>query len=163
MSDRRQARDERRVTTEEKDSKRETVTLTVPSHPKYLYVVRSALYPIVRCAGFSKQETRKIVLAIDEACSNIIKYAYEGDHTKSIALTVTVNGREIHIRIQDSGKKVDASKIAPRRLDDIRPGGLGTHFMYTIFDTVEFDTSGERGTILTLVKKKKQISHQEVR
>ena len=151
------------MTTEEKEPRTETVTLTVPSHPKYLYVVRSAMYPIVRSTGFSKQDTRKIVLAIDEACSNIIKYAYEGDHTKTIALTVTVNDGEIQLRIQDNGKKVDASKITPRRLDDIRPGGLGTHFMFAIFDTVEFDTSGERGTILTLVKKKKQVSRQEVR
>ncbi|HXY55174.1 MAG TPA: ATP-binding protein [Nitrospirota bacterium] len=156
MNDRRQMREGRREATEVKDPGGETVTLTVPSHPKYLYVVRSALYPIARSAGFSKQDTRKIVLAVDEACSNVIKHAYEGDHAKTIALTVTVNGGGIQIRIKDSGKKVDAAKIAPRRLEDIRPGGLGTHFMFTIFDTVEFDTSGERGTILTLVKKKKQ-------
>ena len=153
-------REEQRVTTKEKDPGTETVTLTVPSHPKYLYVVRSALYPIGRSAGFSKQDARKIVLAIDEACSNIIKYAYEGDHTKTIALTVTVNGGEILIRIQDSGKKVDASKIAPRKLNEIRPGGLGTHFMFAVFDTVEFDTRGERGTILTLAKKR--VSQKEV-
>ena len=162
VSGRRQMKEGRRETMEGKDPGGETVTLTVPSHPKYLYVVRSALYPIARSAGFSKQDTRKIILAVDEACSNIIKYAYEGDHTKTIALTMTANGEEIQIRIKDSGKKVDAGKIAPRRLEDIRPGGLGTHFMFTIFDTVEFDTSGERGTILTLVKKKKQLSQQEV-
>ena len=162
VSERRQMREDRRETTEVKEPEAETVALTVPSHPKYLYVVRSALYPIARSAGFSKQDTRKIVLAVDEACSNIIKYAYEGDHTKTIALTMTVNGEEIQIRIKDSGKRVDTGKIAPRRLEDIRPGGLGTHFMFSIFDTVEFDTRGERGTILTLVKKKKQLTRQEV-
>ena len=59
----------------------ETVTLIVPSHPKYLYIIRSAVYPLVIEAGFPKKEARKIVLALDEACSNIIKYAYEGDAT----------------------------------------------------------------------------------
>jgi anti-sigma regulatory factor (Ser/Thr protein kinase) len=132
---------------------KEVVTLTVPSDPKYLYVVRSALYPIVLDAGFSKKKTREIILAVDEACSNIIKYAYEGDDTRSIDVTVTVSD-ELRIVLKDSGKQIDRSKITPRKLTDIRPGGLGTHFMNTVFDTVHYDTAGEQGTVLTLVKKR---------
>lgn len=144
------------MTTESKHKRTETVILTVPSDPKYLYVVRSALYPIVIDAGFSKKETRTIVLAVDEACSNIIKYAYEGDRTRSIDVTVTVSD-ELRILLKDSGKQVDRSKIAPRKLADIRPGGLGTHFMNTVFDTVRYDTAGERGTVLTLAKKRPSL------
>ena len=147
-------RDERQVTTEEKDPKTETVTLTVPSHPKFLYVVRSALYPIVQSAGFSKQETRKIILALDEACSNIIKHAYEGNYSKPIELTVTVSDDDFCITVKDYGKRVDASRIAPRKLADVRPGGLGTHFMNAVFDSVRYDTSGSQGTVLTLAKRR---------
>lgn len=132
----------------------ETVTLIVPSHPKYLYVLRSALYPIVMDAGFGRKETRKIILAVDEACSNIIKYAYEGDYTKSITLTVLMDDDAMVIRITDLGRQVDIAKIAPRRLEDIRPGGLGTHFISTVFDRVEYDTEREQGTVLTLEKKR---------
>jgi anti-sigma regulatory factor (Ser/Thr protein kinase) len=145
------------VTTESKDKRAETVMLTVPSDPKYLYVVRSALYPIVLDAGFSKKKTREIILAVDEACSNIIKYAYEGDDTSSIDVTITVSD-ELRIVLKDSGKQVDRSKIAPRKLSDIRPGGLGTHFMNTVFDTVHYDTAGEQGTVLTMVKKRPSSS-----
>jgi serine/threonine-protein kinase RsbW len=129
-----------------------TVTLMVPSHPRYLYVIRSALYPVVVDAGFSKKEARKIVLAVDEACSNIIKYAYEGDHSKLIALNVIVEKTKLVIELKDSGKKPDVSRIIPRKLDDIRPGGLGTHFMAAVFDSVEYDTSSHAGTTLTLEK-----------
>jgi anti-sigma regulatory factor (Ser/Thr protein kinase) len=132
----------------------EQVSLIVPSQPKYLFVIRSAIYPIVIDAGFSKKEARKIVLAVDEACSNIIKYAYEGDHSKTIALKVSVDQGTLAIELKDSGKKPDVAKIAPRKLDDIRPGGLGTHFMAKVFDRIDYDTSGEAGTVLTLVKKK---------
>ncbi len=131
------------------------VLLCVPSHPKYLYVIRSTLYPLVVDAGFSKKEASQIILAVDEACSNIIKYAYEGDHTKTISLTVTVDAGRITIQLKDSGKQADVSAIAPRKLDDVRPGGLGTHFMGTVFDTVEYDTTQATGTVLTLVKEKK--------
>jgi len=131
------------------------VVLSVPSHPKYLYVIRSTLYPLVLDAGFGKKEASKIILAVDEACSNIIKYAYEGDHTKKITLTVTVDAGRIAIQLKDTGKQVDVSTIAPRKLDEVRPGGLGTHFMGTVFDTVEYDTTQGTGTVLTLVKEKK--------
>jgi anti-sigma regulatory factor (Ser/Thr protein kinase) len=133
----------------------EQVTLIVPSQPKYLFVIRSALYPIVIDAGFSKKEARKIVLAVDEACSNIIKYAYEGDHSKTIALKISVDQAALAIELKDSGKKPDVAKIAPRNLDDIRPGGLGTHFMAEVFDRIDYNTRGEAGTVLTLVKEKR--------
>ena len=132
----------------------EVVTLTVPSHPKFLYVVRSALYPLVIDAGFSRKETRKIILAVDEACSNIIKYAYEGDPSQTIRLSVAVDGSDLRIELSDRGRQVDVSKIAPRDLADVRPGGLGTHFMHAVFETVRYDTSGGQGTVLTLIKKR---------
>ncbi len=132
----------------------ETTTLAVPSHPKYLYIIRSALYPLVLQADFPKQVARKIVLAVDEACSNIIKYAYEGDATKLIQLRVTIDQQKLTMELTDMGKKADVSRIAPRKLDEVRPGGLGTHFIGAVFDSVSYDTHGERGTVLTLIKNK---------
>ena len=135
----------------------EVVGLIVPSHPKFLYVVRNVMYPISLDSGFSKKEARMIVLAVDEACSNIMKYAYAGDTTKTISITVTNEADQITVRLVDLGKKVDAAKIAPRKLDEIRPGGLGTHFMGAVFDTVAYDTGQDQGTVLTLVKKKRTV------
>jgi anti-sigma regulatory factor (Ser/Thr protein kinase) len=134
---------------------KEVVTLVVPSHPKYLYVIRSAIYPLVIEAGFPKKDARRVVLAVDEACSNVIKYAYEGDYSKSYSLDVTVGQGRLVIELKDSGKKPDVSKITPRKLDEVRPGGLGTHFIASVFDTVEYDTSHNVGTVLTLVKEKR--------
>ena len=141
--------------TDDKGQTKDVVTLIVPSHPKYLYVVRSAIYPLVIEAGFPKKDARKIVLAVDEACSNIIKYAYEGDYTRTYSLDITVETGRLAVELKDSGKKPDLSKIAPRKLDEVRPGGLGTHFIAAVFDRVEYDTSRGAGTVLTLVKEKR--------
>ena len=132
----------------------ETVTLIVPSHPKYLYIIRSAVYPLVIEAGFPKKEARRIVLAVNEACSNIIKYAYEGDTTKLIHLRVSFDQQRLLMELTDTGRKPDVSKIVPRKLDEIRPGGLGTHFIGAVFDSVSYDTQREAGTVLTLMKKR---------
>ncbi len=136
----------------EQGARGDLMSLTVLSHPKFLYVIRSALYPVLMDAGFSRRSARKIVLAVDEACSNIIKYAYEGDHTKTIMLGVRSENGRLVIRLRDFGKQAEAAKIAPRRIEDVRPGGLGTHFMGEVFDRVEYDTSRAPGTVLILEK-----------
>jgi anti-sigma regulatory factor (Ser/Thr protein kinase) len=133
-----------------------TVTLVVPSQPRFLYVIRSALYPLAVDAGLGRRDARRIVLAVDEACSNIIRHAYGGDGAKTITVTVTDDRERFIVRLRDYGKKADPDKIAPRPLDDVRPGGLGTHFMAQAFDRVDYDTSVEQGTLLTLEKRKRQ-------
>ena len=62
----------------------------------------------------------------------------------TISLAATVPAGDSGFELSDIGKKVDVSLIAPRRLEDIRPGGLGTHFMNTVFDSVQYDTAGPR-------------------
>jgi anti-sigma regulatory factor (Ser/Thr protein kinase) len=100
------------------------------------------------------------VLAVDEACSNIIKYAYEGDTTKLIQLRVSFDQQRLLMELTDAGKQTDVSKIAPRKLDDVRPGGLGTHFIGAVFDSVTYDTHRKTGTVLTLIKKKTGRSNE---
>lgn len=149
---------DRRRKSDRRGNESGTVTLTVPSHPKYLYVVRSALYPILVDAGFVRKDARKIILAVDEACSNIIKHAYEGDPTKTITMTIADDADRLTVQLRDYGRKADSAKIAPRNLEDVRPGGLGTHFMGAAFDAVTYDTNQEQGTLLTLEKKKRQVN-----
>jgi serine/threonine-protein kinase RsbW len=150
--------DDRRRKNDKTGNEKGPVTLTVPSHPKYLYVVRSALYPILIDAGFGRKDARRIILAVDEACSNIIKHAYEGDPTKTITMTITDDADRFTVRLRDYGRKADTAKIAPRDLSDIRPGGLGTLFIGAAFDAVTYDTNQEQGTLLTLEKKKQQVN-----
>ncbi len=147
--------DYKKQTVAERRETTEVVSLAVPSHPKYLYVIRSAIYPLVMEAGFPKRDAQRVVLAVDEACSNIIKYAYEGDYTRSFSLDITVGKGKFVVVLKDSGKKPDVSTIAPRKLDDVRPGGLGTHFISSVFDSVKYDTSRKDCTVLTLVKEKR--------
>jgi len=49
---------------------------------------------------------------------------------------------------------VDVSKVKPRDLEDIRPGGLGTHFIREVMDEVEFlRPPNDSGNILRMVKR----------
>ncbi len=133
------------------------VSLTVPSHPRYLYVIRRTLHPLICEAGFTRQEARRIILGVDEACANIIKHAYGTERTGTITVTVVDDAERFTVRLRDFGRQVDRASIVPRDLSDVRPGGLGTHFMQAAFDTINYDTGQGEGTLLTLEKKKQQV------
>ena len=47
-------------------------------------------------------------------------------------------GGTLIFHVLDNAAPIDVSRCEPRALDDVRPGGLGMHFMREIMDQVEF-------------------------
>lgn len=130
------------------------VILQIKSDPKNLKDLRAKFAVMLDLAGFPKDKREQIILAIDEACTNVIKHAYKNDYTKDIEIEYTDAKDRISVLIKDWGEKADLAKIKSRPLDQIRPGGLGVHFIEQIMDKVEFDTTPPIGTHLLLVKYK---------
>ena len=100
------------------------------------------------------EEREELVLAIDEACQNIIRHAYLDLPEGKIQICLQHHTPLLKVHIFDQGHPADVAKIKPRALDDIKIGGLGTHFMNTIMDTVEF-IKGEKPWVNHLVMTKK--------
>ena len=91
-----------------------------------------------------------VVLAIDEACANVIRHALSGD-SKPVKLTCNLVGGRLSVVLRDYGKACDPALIRGRDLDEIQPGGLGVHIINRVFDRVEYAPQSE-GTRLTLEK-----------
>jgi serine/threonine-protein kinase RsbW len=96
--------------------------------------------------------TEDMKLAVDEACANVIKHAYRGDRTKKIVLKYKITKKSFNVIIEDSGIKAQTDLIKGRSLDDIRPGGLGIHFIKRVFDVFQFDEKKKKGNRLILIK-----------
>ena len=137
---------------EESGNCADQVEFRFASDPKLLKIVRSAVAHLCELNGFSSQQCDQTILAVDEACSNIIKYAYEGKTDRTIIIKVRLLSNGIEIVLRDFGKKARLSNIQSRDLDDIRPGGLGVHFINSIMDVVSYDNSLKEGNRLTLAK-----------
>src|SRR5260370_41925940 len=48
----------------------------------------------------------------------------------------------LEILLRDQGPAIDPAKLRGRRLDAIKPGGLGLHFIRQSMDTVEYQRAG---------------------
>jgi len=125
-----------------------------PSQPDRLKLVRSAVFDTAKMCGCSESVARDIVIAVDEACQNVIRHAYKGSPDGKIILDISRQGDGIILSLRDFADPVDVAKIKPRDLDDLRPGGLGTHFIREIMDEVDFLVPPEGdGNILRMVKR----------
>ena len=73
----------------------------------------------------------ELVLAIAEAAQNIVKHGYKGikETTDRMEIKISLKDSELEIGFFDKGKKVVPENIQHRKLDDIKPGGLGTFFI----------------------------------
>ena len=120
--------------------------LELRSDPEMLCVVRAGLGQLTEKLGFPEAECRAVVLAVDEALTNIIRHAYCGQAGRPIELScrrmqVRRDGtrREaLEIMVEDRGLKIDGKKLCGRPLEDVRPGGLGLHLIRQSMDAVEF-------------------------
>ena len=60
--------------------------MELPSNPDALCVVRNALEQLAQMLGFPEDECRAVVLAVDEALTNIIRHAYQGKADQPIKI-----------------------------------------------------------------------------
>jgi anti-sigma regulatory factor (Ser/Thr protein kinase) len=129
------------------------------SDPEVLCIVRAALAQLTERLGFPEAECRAVVLAVDEALTNIIRHAYKGQIDRPITASFRRvpagrdgGGKEaFEIVLEDEGVEVDPAKLCGRALEDVRPGGLGLHFIRESMDEVEFCRKNGRNQ-LRLVK-----------
>ena len=133
---------------------KESVGITIPSHPKYLSVVRKTTSAVGELYGIQDTELEDIKLAIDEACSNVIKHAYGGDATKKIVVKYIVTKKLFKVIIEDSGMKAQIEFMQGRSLNDVRPGGLGIHFIRRVIDGFRIDEHKKKVNLMILSRTK---------
>jgi sigma-B regulation protein RsbU (phosphoserine phosphatase) len=88
-------------------------------------------------AGYPDLERGRIVLAADEAVTNIIRHTYANAPDKPIHLSAEITDGHLHLCLRDYGPPVKAKTLKGRKLEDIKPGGLGLHLLKSVFTTVK--------------------------
>ncbi|MCL4477092.1 MAG: ATP-binding protein [Nitrospirae bacterium] len=134
---------------------KEFAVITIPSHPRYLSVIRSVTATMADIYGMADRAREDVKLAVDEACSNVMKYAYRGDTGRKIVVKFFIR-KAFEVVIEDSGIKARPESIEGRSLDDVRPGGLGVHFIRRTFDVFAFDQRKKKGNRLRLIRHRRE-------
>ena len=133
--------------------------LQFSSDPDILSAVRGAVASLAGNLGFAEPESRALTRAVDEALANIICHAYGHRPDRPIELlcrrviarTKSKNAPGLEIVLVDQGPTFDCKKFRGRSLDDVRPGGLGMHFIQSGADLVQYSRRDKKNR-LRLVK-----------
>ncbi len=129
--------------------------LRVMSEAKNCKKVRSFIEGWCMYAGLEDIVRGQIVLAIDEAFTNVLRHAYIGESGNPIDLSAKLSSDTLEIKMRDYGKTFDPKSVPDRPLEMIKPGGLGMHILHLTFETVEHLPQNP-GTELLLIKKIKK-------
>ena len=121
------------------------------SHPANLCLVRDFVRQFLKALAFSDTEKDLIVLGLDEACTNVIRYAYHHEPNQLICLVCEQIDAGIRFRLRDFGAQAEPDKLQGRPLDLVQPGGLGIHLIRRAFDQVDYNLK-KQGTELVLEK-----------
>ncbi len=131
------------------------VRLEMASQPRFLAAARALVGTIAQRVGFNEIQCGQISLAVDEALCNVITHGYDRRPDERVWVSLWAlegNPPGIKVIIEDHARQVDPSKIQPRDLDDIRPGGLGVHIIREVMDEVTYEKRPERGMRLMMIK-----------
>ena len=134
--------------------------VTVPVDAKYLKVIRGFLQPIIEDL-FEAEQADMLVLALHEACSNVVKHQGQALMGGLIHVGAELAPDSIRLRIGNFCATEDVPNIKPRDLKDFRPGGLGTHFIGQIMDRVAYEPDpGSPGRMALVMEKKLPVEEK---
>lgn len=108
-------------------------------------------------AGLGNDAQFQIELACDEASTNIIEHAYQGENVGPIHVSWEITSDAYIITLEDEGppfipgeKRLTAPPIIEG--DELKIGGLGIFFIRRLMDEVRYSAETPTGNTLTLVK-----------
>ena len=118
--------------------------------------VRAFSREILEKININEDLKDELVLAIAEAAQNIVKHAYKNidSTTDKMEIKISLKDSELEIGFFDKGRAVDPAHVRHRKIDDIKPGGLGTFFIQQNMDAIVFK-KGENPWINHLVLTKR--------
>jgi anti-sigma regulatory factor (Ser/Thr protein kinase) len=128
--------------------------ISVASTIERLPFISDFVEGVMNASGFDPRKVMEVLLVVEEACTNIAKYAYP-ESGVVIRIVARVYGDRMVLIIEDCGVEFDPTAYAPilsrAEASEHPVGGLGIHLMRCFVDGMNFKRKDGKN-ILTLVK-----------
>ncbi|MGF1615608.1 MAG: ATP-binding protein [Gammaproteobacteria bacterium] len=112
--------------------------LQFPARAEKLRTLREGIRTTTAPLGLGPAVVDELVLAVNEACMNVIQHAYGAQEGRDIVLDILHDTDELIFRLIDFAQPIDKTAIRRRDLSELRPGGLGLHIIDQIMDSAHF-------------------------
>ena len=130
------------------------VELRVERDLAHLGLIKSTTEAFLSRSGLSDEEIYRVVIAVYEACSNVVEHAYGPEREGDLVLTLEQRGKQMKVQVRDWGKSFDLSGIEnidwDAYMDSGKNRGLGVHLMRQVMDKVDYFPDRGEGNLLVL-------------
>ena len=130
------------------------IEIVISSSTDYLSLVRSFIELHGREFELSNKEIAHISLAVDEACTNIIKHAYKGSENGKIKIKIDKKKNKFIVKLTDNGLHFDPSIVPEPNVEQSQKmkkgGGLGMFLMKNIMDEVKYNAKGKSNELILI-------------
>lgn len=131
---------------------------TLPARLESLALISEFVVAAAQAAELDEHAVWQVQLAVDEAATNIIQYAYDLDQNGQITVETELNNEYLTIRLHDSGRGFDPNDVPPpdmqSPLEQRQVGGLGLYLMNQLMDEVQFSFDPGSCNVVTLRKRR---------
>ncbi len=119
--------------------------------------IRAFVADHARRFGFNEEDVQDIRLAVDEACTNIIKHAYQWRDDKEIQIRIGMRDSEMLVSIIDEGVPFNPKNYSipstQDQLDQKKRSGYGILLIRKLMDKVEYRNKKSRNEIRMIKKR----------
>jgi serine/threonine-protein kinase RsbW len=127
-------------------------SINVSSSTEHLREVRNFVQNFVQQFDVNKNDLDEIILAVDEAYTNIIKHAYNNDPNQTVKIELGTSTDILWVQLSDTGFHFNADEYQPpdllKRIKNKQRGGMGVYLINKLMDSVEYSSAGKTNTIL---------------
>jgi anti-sigma regulatory factor (Ser/Thr protein kinase) len=118
------------------------IRLTLPARPENIAVVRHVIGALGAAVSLAQQTIDDMRLAVTEACTNVVRHAYDRDDGH-IEIVIRPDGEAINVIVSDSGRGLGPSP-------DVAGPGLGLPLIAALADRLEIDHAPQAGSRLLM-------------
>jgi serine/threonine-protein kinase RsbW len=123
----------------------------IPGKPEYVRTVRLAISSLAGSAGFDIEAVEDIMMAVSEACSNIVCHGV-GARDASYEVSCEMFGDRIVIRVENPPKSYDGNAYKGFGPVSFREGGLCLNIIRALMDEVDVLSDAGSGTRIQMIK-----------
>ena len=142
---------------QEAPSRKEIVEIRLPNRLRYLSTLADFLKSVCQNHEIPEEDIENLLLAVDEASTNVIKYAYQIGPLYYFTVRVSFDRNQVQVDLLDQGRRFNplANPLPEREklVGDEESLGMGIRVMKKVTDDVRYRYSPSEGNQLTLIKR----------
>ena len=130
--------------------------VALPANARLLPKTRQAVAGYLEEIVPEQEALYDVILALDEACANVVRHAFPGHTGGSFELRAEVVDDEVRVIVEDHGVGMHPSAASDDRpmADGESTSGRGLHIIRSVMTDVDVEPAGPEGGTRVLMRKR---------